>query len=75
MGETVNRLEEFKVANTGVTIGQITAILEKILEGGSKLNKLKLCDLDYGAFMAVEQTFVQKLKTSLESSMLSNLTT
>jgi hypothetical protein len=60
MGEAVNRLEEFRVANTWVESDQITAILEYIVEGGSRLNKLKLCDLDYGEFGEVHPALVKQ---------------
>ena len=58
----MNRLEEFNIANTCMTTEQIRAILGKIVEGGSKLNKLMLTDLDYGAIMDVEFTLISQVR-------------
>jgi len=61
MGEAVNKLEEFEVANTWVKRDQIREILLKIVKGESKLNKLVLGDLSYREF-GIEPALVRKVR-------------
>lgn len=61
MGEAVSSLEEFIVVNTWVKSGQISAILENIVKGGSRLKKLKLCELFHEDFMEVDPDLVKQV--------------
>ena len=44
-----------------MTTDQIRAILEKIEEGGSRLYKLMLGGLSYGAFMVVDPALLKRI--------------
>ena len=58
-----------------MTTDQIRAILEKIEEGGSSLNKLMLGDSSYGALMGVDTALVIMILGKLGNSIiLINLT-
>ena len=56
VGEAVNRLEEFRMEDIHVNIDHLRAILQNMVKGGSKLNKLKLHYLHCRYFDLVHPT-------------------
>jgi len=62
IGEAVNKLEEFEIANTWVKSDQIWEILIQIVNGESKLNKLMLGDLFFSDFKDVDSAIVEMVR-------------
>jgi len=65
MGEAVNRLEEFTVVNTSVTVDQLTAIMVKIVEGRSRLTQLMLSALEYRDFRELDFDLVKQVREKM----------
>jgi len=65
MGEAVNKLEEFEVADTWVSRDQIKEILLMIANGESRLKNLELGNLSCCEFMDVDPELVRMVRAKL----------
>lgn len=65
MGEAVNKLEEFEVADTWVSRDQIKEILLMIANGESRLKNVELGDLSCCEFMDIDPQLVRKVRAKL----------